>query len=98
MKQNTEAGSIQRHTGTPGAYVGDALLMMSVVQGRYFSLNAVASRIWELLEHPTTPEKIISSLLSEYDISPDVCATEVAGFLTVLREHHLLVEQQPQCA
>ena len=72
--------------------------MMSVVQGRYFSLNSVASRIWELLEHPTTPEAIIASLISEYDISPDACAAEVAGFLTALREHHLLVEQQPQCA
>ena len=83
---------IQRSTDTPSASLGDELLIMSLVRGQYFSLNPVATRIWELLEHPATPEALLSRLSDEYDIELGICADQLSEFLAKLRELGLVTE------
>jgi len=73
------------------AVVGGDLIMMSLETGQYHSLTGVGSHIWELLAEPTTEEAIISQLQAKYDVSPDVCASEVTAFLADLRERGLVV-------
>jgi hypothetical protein len=89
---------IQRDAETPGAYVGDTLLMMSVQQGQYFSLNEAASRVWELLEKPTTVPALVRQLVSEYEVGEEECRGAVAHFLATLRDRRLLNDVPPPCA
>jgi hypothetical protein len=49
-----EKENIQRASDMPAARLGDELWMMSLARGQYFRLNAVGTRIWELLAEPTT--------------------------------------------
>jgi len=83
---------IQRSADTPSASIGEALLMMSIERGQYFSLNSVAARIWEMLEQPATPDIVSHRLCEEYDVAPDVCAEQVSRFLAKLRELELVIE------
>jgi hypothetical protein len=83
---------IQRTGDVPSAPLEDSLLMMSVELGRYFSLNSVAKRIWEMLEYPTQPAAIVRQLVEEYDVSVETCATQVGDFLKKLRERGLLAD------
>ena len=83
---------IQRSTDTPSALIGEELLIMSLERGQYFSLNSVATRIWELLERPATPEALLLSLSEEYDVEPGICACQVSEFLAKLRELELITE------
>ena len=66
--------------------------MMSLELGKYFSLNGVGKRIWEILEHPTQPAMIVRHLVEEYDVSVEMCAMQVDDFLQKLRERRLLVD------
>ncbi|NDJ10006.1 MAG: PqqD family protein [Acidobacteriia bacterium] len=83
-------GRIQRTGEQSAAYIEKTLLMMDVQKGQYFSLNGMATRIWELLEHPTTQAALIAQLLDEYEVTEETCGAEVEAFLAELRHHKLL--------
>jgi hypothetical protein len=85
-------GMIQRSLETPAAYLGDSLLMMSVEKGQYFSLNGVGTRIWELLENPTTEAALVEQLAAEYEVTAEVCAVQLVAFLAALRQRELLAD------
>jgi len=83
---------IQRSAELPSAPLGNNLLMMSVDQGKYFNLNGVGRRIWEILEYPTQPDTIVRQLVEEYDVPVEMCAIEVGDFLRKLRKYGLLAD------
>jgi hypothetical protein len=66
--------------------------MMSVEEGRYFSLNEAGARIWELLATPVTQPAIVEKLMGEYDVSPEVCSAQVKDFINALSARHLISE------
>jgi hypothetical protein len=56
--------------------------MMDLDQGKYFSLNPVATRIWDLLENPLTADELCMVLIDEYDVEPERCRIEVEEHLS----------------
>ena len=64
--------------------------MMDIEKGSYFSLNSVATRIWELLEHPLTVDGLCDRLMEEYDISPAQCRADVDEHLAQMRQIGLI--------
>ena len=57
------------------------IVMMDLEKGRYFSLNGVGSRIWEIIEEPIGINKIVDCLLEEYDVNRNECEENVLEFL-----------------
>ena len=55
--------------------------MMHLERGKYFGLNPVGKRIWELIEEPKNFSEIIQQLLSEFDVTEEQCTKEVKAFL-----------------
>jgi len=84
--------AIRRRDDVFTSELDDTLLMLSLEQGRYFSLEGVGPRIWTLLEQPTSSTALIDRLSEEFDVPRAVCEVEVTRFLDALREHRLLVE------
>lgn len=70
-----------RNTKTISGRLHDELVMMDIDKGKYFSLNPVATRIWDLLETPMTEEDICSQLITEYDVETEQCIKEVRELL-----------------
>lgn len=66
-------------------------VMMDLEKGHYFSLNSVASRIWELMDSPKKVSEIVESLLEEYEVDRDTCEKSVIEFVEGLN-HAELVE------
>ena len=54
--------------------VDDEMVMMALESSRYYGLNRVGRRIWELLEEPTTVAALCAQLVSEFDVAPERCA------------------------
>ena len=50
-----------------------------------YTLNEVGSRIWALLEQPMTIGRIADLIRTEFDVSADVAARDVAEFVEMLR-------------
>ena len=64
--------------------------MMNLERGMYFSLNSVGSRIWDIIENPTTTDDIVKVLLNEYDIAEEECKEAVVSFLKGLEVNGLI--------
>ena len=66
------------------------IVMMDLEKGRYFSLNVVGSRIWEIIEKPIEVNKLVESLLEEYDVNRNECEENVLEFLGKLNDANIV--------
>jgi hypothetical protein len=66
-------------------------MMMSIEAGKYFSLNPIGSRIWQLIEHPVAAGAIVVALEREFEIDAERCRDETFGFLERLAANDLVV-------
>jgi Coenzyme PQQ synthesis protein D (PqqD) len=70
-------------------------VLLDTVRGRYHTLNAVGTRVWELLADGTTLEEIVGTVRREYDVplvgGVDPVEPDVTTLLTHLRAAGLLV-------
>jgi len=70
-----------RNNKTISGRLHDELVMMEMEQGKYFSLNPVATRIWDLLEAPESIEGLCSRLSAEYEVDSGQCRKEVESYI-----------------
>jgi hypothetical protein len=66
------------------------VVLLSIENGEYYNMNEVGSRIWALLEKPTTVAALIEQLLAEFEVDRPTCETEALAFLEQLRRDRLL--------
>ena len=55
-----------------------------------YTLNEVASKIWETIEGPTAVSQIVATLTREYDVTPDAAQADVLELLDVLAAKGLI--------
>jgi hypothetical protein len=66
--------------------------MMDISQGKYFSLNPVATRIWDLLEKPLDIDQLCILLLAEYEVGQEQCLAETTQLLGEMKKLGLVSE------
>lgn len=49
---------------------GDEVVILGVEAGRYYSLNPVGARFWELLQQPVAIRDAVAVITSEFDAPP----------------------------
>lgn len=64
--------------------IEDEIVMVDVELGKYFTLNSVASSIWEIVSEPLSMKEIVDQLMEEYDIDESTCIKETKLFLEEL--------------
>jgi len=80
-------------TTSPGLVTGDMdgeKAMLNIEKGKYYALDAIASRIWELMSTPRTVREMVGALLEEYDVEEKECQGEVLAFLSKLYDSGLV--------
>ena len=88
-----------RHAGADRGFVsrevaGETIIVP--VSGRVgdleaiYTLNAVGSRIWRLLEAPITMDAMAETIAREFDVSADQAAADVAEFVNALETRGLV--------
>jgi hypothetical protein len=80
-----------RNNETISGRLHDELVMMDIQKGKYFSLNQVATEIWDMLEQPLSLEEICTSLTNSYEIDPVQCRKEVETHLSEMQKLGLIV-------
>jgi hypothetical protein len=65
-------------------------VMLSVTAGAYYGLNAVALRIWELLDQPKTIAELCEHLCEEFEIDASTCQSEVLTFVNELIDNRIV--------
>jgi hypothetical protein len=82
----------RRNEKTLTGQLHDELVMMDIDQGKYFSLNNVGTRIWELLENPMSQDELCSALMEEYEVDEEQCREETGELLREMGRLGLVVE------
>jgi Coenzyme PQQ synthesis protein D (PqqD) len=77
--------------------IGGEMMIMSAVDSTFFTLNEVATSIWQAADGCTPLAEIVSSkICSEFDVDPDQAGRDVEQFVSDLSQHGiLLVSEQP---
>jgi hypothetical protein len=70
-------------------------VLLNLRSGRYYGLDAVGTRIWQMLSQGQTLQATVEQLLREYDVSRDRLVGDVASFVGALESHGLVVRVAP---
>ncbi len=70
-------------------------VLLNLDTENYFGLNAVGSRMWELLTTSPSIEQAYVTLLAEYDVEPDALRRDLDALIEQLVEHRLVEVHEP---
>lgn len=65
-------------------------VMMSIQNGKYYGLDDIGSRIWELMENPIKVSDLVDTLLARYEVDRESCERDVLKFLNELGDDKIL--------
>ena len=71
--------------------VGDETVILQLKNGAYFGLDAVGTRIWELLKEGRSTAAICEQMGREFDVAPDVLEADVRRLLAELEANQIVV-------
>jgi hypothetical protein len=72
--------------------LGGEMMLMSAVDSSLFSLNGVASVIWESADGTTPLREIVErKICQEYDVEPEAAYQDALGLVEELSKHGILV-------
>lgn len=87
MQDTTTIAAAQ---GITAAELGGEAVLLDAHSGRYYELNEVGFRIFELAQRPRTLRELLDALLAEYDVSEERLRTDVVAFVEAMRERGLV--------
>ena len=70
--------------------MGGEKVMLNIEKGKYYNLGELGGVIWELMNTPIEVNRIITSLLSEYEVEKTECEQQVLSFVHSLHEEGLI--------
>jgi hypothetical protein len=65
-------------------------VMLNIGKGKYYNLGELGGTIWGLMNSPVEVNKIITALLSEYEIEKVECEQQVLAFIRSLHKEGLI--------
>lgn len=69
-------------------------VMLDIEKGKYFGLNPVGKRIWDLLDKPLTFDEITDALLKEYQVNKETCVSELNSFINKAINYGILEKRE----
>ncbi|MCF8018777.1 PqqD family protein [Petrocella atlantisensis] len=64
--------------------------MMSEEKGKYYTLDFIGTRVWELIEQPMTVDELIVLLMKEYEVDRLTCEVDLLELLNKLLKEELI--------
>ena len=66
-------------------------VLLNLESGVYYGLDAVGTRVWQLLQQGKTIDGVCDVMLEEYDVTPDVLRDDVSRLVSELRERGIVL-------
>ncbi len=86
----TERDTVRRCQNHVMSSIGDDTVLLDLEQNDYFGMNAVGTRVWELLESARPVASLCRRLEEEFSVPPDQCQADVLAFLNQLAKEGLV--------
>ena len=85
-----EESYVKRNNEVFASEIDDEVVMMNIDTGKYYGMDAIGSRIWELIADEIQVKELIGKLMEEYDVEEEQCRKDVLEFLNQLNANKLL--------
>ena len=69
-------------------------VLLNLVSGVYYGLDAIGTRVWQLLVDGRTIAGVCETMLQEYDVAPDVLHDDVVRLVGELRERGIVMPRE----
>lgn len=86
---------VERKGGLIESEIDREIVALNIESGICYGLNGVGSRIWGLLAKPIRISEICTILVSEYEVEPDACESEVIDLIEHLLDEELVIATNP---
>jgi hypothetical protein len=98
----TDATETDSSRGTPAAlvavpetvllqHVADEMVLLHLGNNTYYGLDPVGAHLLDLARSLPTADEVIAAMVTEFDATPDVVATDLARLLDELEASGLIV-------
>jgi len=67
------------------------VVILGMKEGAYFGVDAAGARIWALLQTQRVLRDVVTTLVAEYDVPEQQCASDVLAFVEDLVDRGLVV-------
>jgi Coenzyme PQQ synthesis protein D (PqqD) len=81
---------IVQNSGNIASDMDGEKVLMNIKNSKYYNLGKLGGVIWDLIESPTQVTKLISTLMSEYEVEQNECERQVMNFLDLLYKENLI--------
>lgn len=83
---------IARSTAIAARILGGEMMIMSALDSTFFTLNEVATVIWQAADGNTPLSEIVEQrVCCEFEIEPEVARRDAEEFVSQLSEHGILL-------
>ena len=83
---------VARSAAIASRVLGDETMVMSAANSTLFTLDEIATAIWEAADGATPLEEIVTKKVCvQYDIAPEVALKDAEALVEQLAEHGLLL-------
>lgn len=73
--------------------LGEESAILNLKNSMYYGLDPVGARVWALLQQPRSVSELRDTLLSEYEVEPGQCETDLFALLEKMRSEGLIEVQ-----
>ena len=75
--------------------LGGEAAILHIRKGRYYGLDPVGARVWDLLQQPRSVREIQGTLLKEFEVEPERCEADLLALLQKLLDEELIEVREP---
>ncbi len=86
---------ISQGEGQVSTVVDGKAVLMSVENGKYYHMDDIGTRVWALIETPTSVHAVCEQLAQEYEVERATCEAEVLLLLESLLNNDLITVSAP---
>lgn len=90
MADLTSSTRVRRRDRVIAQSAAGTTVLLTMDGGKYYSLDEVGTRVWELTDGTRTVGEIVSKLVGEYEVQPEVLERDVLELLVDLRNENLV--------
>jgi hypothetical protein len=68
----------------------ESVVILNLKDGVYYELKEVGTRVWSLLQQPTSVQSILDTLLEEYEVDAERCEADLLALTENLAQYGLI--------
>jgi coenzyme PQQ synthesis protein D (PqqD) len=70
--------------------IGAETVILGLQAGRYYGVDAVGSRVWQIIQEPARVGDIRNAIVAEYDVEPAACESDLLKLLADMQAAQLI--------